>query len=102
MPLFVAAHHHPADACPITSEWASDLLAYVSAATAAQYGVTILSEAVPDDEHELILILQAADREQVERYMAFFARFGSVQIRPASSSEAAIARGGCSSVRQRV
>jgi hypothetical protein len=95
MSLFVATHHHPAEACPTSASPAFDVLSHVSAATAAGYGVTILAEAVPDGEHGLILILQAAHQEQVDRFMAFFTRFGSVQVRPAWSSEATIARGGC-------
>jgi hypothetical protein len=95
MPLFVATHHHPAEACPTSAPPASDVLSHVSAATAAEYGVTILAEAVPDGEHGLILILHAARQEQADRFMAFFTRFGSVRVRPARSSEATIARGGC-------
>ena len=95
MPLFVAQHHHPPEACPASRQWGSLLLAHVSAATAARYGVAIQAEAVLDQEHGLILVVEAADREHVERFMAFFARFGSVQVLPASASEAAVARGSC-------
>lgn len=95
MALFVATHHHPADACPAAAPSAAELLSYVSTGTAARYGVTILAEAFPDEEHGLILILQAAERSQVERFMAFFARFGEVRVCSARSSEAAIAGGGC-------
>jgi hypothetical protein len=95
MPLFVAQHHHPPEACPASRQWGSLLLAHVSAATAARSGVAIQAEAVIDQEHGLILVLEAADREHVERFMAFFARFGSVQVLPASVSEAAVARGSC-------
>ncbi len=80
---------------------ATELLSYVSAATAAQYGVTIMAEAVPEGEHALILILQATHREQAERFMAYFQRFGSVHVQQAWSSEAAIARGGCIPTPQR-
>jgi hypothetical protein len=73
----------------------TELLSYVSAATAARYGVTILAEAVPEGEHRLILILQAAHQDQVEQFMSFFSQFGSVRLKQAWSSEATIARGGC-------
>ena len=43
----------------------------------------------------MILILQAAESAQVDRFMAFFARFCSVRVQRAWSSEAAIAHGGC-------
>jgi len=73
----------------------TELLSHVSAAGAARYGVIILAEAVPDGEHQLILILQASRQDQVERFMALFTLFGSVRVQPAWSSEAVIARGGC-------
>lgn len=95
MPLFVARHRHPPEACPATPLWASLLLARVSAATAAGYGVAIQAEALLDDAHELVLIVEAADRAHVERFMGAFARWGSVRVLPASTAEAAVARGGC-------
>src|SRR5205823_12253623 len=95
MPLFVAQHRHPATACPAAPDSGALLLAHVSAATAARYGLAIQAEAVLDEAHELILIVEAAEQAQVERFMALFARFGSVQVWPASSSEEAVARGGC-------
>lgn len=95
MTLFVAEHRHPPDACPASGASGSLLLAHVSTATAARYGVAIQAEAVIDGDHSLILIVEAAELDQVERFMAFFTRFGTVQIIPASSGEAAVARGGC-------
>ena len=95
MPLFVAQHRHPAEACLAAGEAGALLLAQVSAATAAQYGLAIQAEAVLDEAHELLLIVEAAERAQVERYLAVLARFGSVQVWPASSAEEAVARGGC-------
>jgi hypothetical protein len=95
MPLYVAHHRHPPHACPAAGETGALLLAHVSAASAARYGLAIQAEAVLDGAHELILVVEAADRERVERFMAVFARFGSVEVRPASSSEEAVARGGC-------
>lgn len=95
MPLFVARHRHPPQTCPAAPLWASLLLAHVSAATAARHGVAIQAEALLDDAHELLLIVEAADRAHVERFMGVFARWGSVQVLPACSAEAAVARGGC-------
>src|SRR5438094_255416 len=94
MPLFVAQHRHPPGACPAAHGAGARLLAHVSAATAARYGVAILAEAVLDGEHCLLLVVQAADRAHVERFLALLAG-GSVQVLPASSAEDAVARGGC-------
>jgi hypothetical protein len=95
VPLFVAEHHHPPDRCPAATESGELLLAHVSAATAARYGVAIQAEAVIDGEHRLILVLEAARREQVERFMRFFTRYGSVEVLAASDSETVVARGSC-------
>lgn len=94
MPLFVALHQHPPDTCPASSSGFL-LLDHVSAATAARYGIAIQAEAVIDGEHRMVLIVEAAERERVERFMAFFARYGDVQVLSASSGEEAVARGGC-------
>src|ERR671932_2096305 len=95
MPLFVAQHRHPPDCCPAACEAGALLLTHVSAASAARYGLAIQAEAVLDEAHELLLVVEAAERAQVERFMAVFARFGSVQVWRASSCEVAVARGGC-------
>ena len=79
MPLFVAQHRHPAAACPAAPAAGALLLAHISAATAARYGLAIQAEAVLDEAHELILVVEAAERAQVERFMALFARFASRQ-----------------------
>jgi hypothetical protein len=97
MALFVAQHQHPPGTCPAAAASASGflLLDHVSAATAARYGVAIQAEAVIDGEHRLILIVEAASRDHVARFMAFLGRFGRVEVFPASYSEAVVARGGC-------
>lgn len=95
MALFVARHRHPPDACPAAPESGHLLLAHVSAANAARYGISIQAEALLDENHCLFLVVEAAEQAQVERFMAFFNRFGAVQVLPASCSETAVARGGC-------
>ena len=95
MPLFVVQHRHAPEACPASLDWGPQLLAHVSAATAARHGVAIEAEAVIEGEHGLLLIVEAADRERVERFLDFLAGFGSIEVLPACSSEGAVARGGC-------
>jgi hypothetical protein len=95
MALFVAQHQHPPGTCPAAAASGFLLLDHVSGATAARYGVAIQAEAVIDGEHRLILVVEAASRDHVARFMAFLGRFGRVEVFPASCSEAAVARGGC-------
>lgn len=96
MPLYVAQHEHLPESCPATGASGSLLLDHVSAASAARFGVSIQAEALLG-AHCLLLVVEAADQTSVERFMAFFARFGSIKVLPAQSSESAVARGGCGS-----
>jgi hypothetical protein len=95
MPLFVAQHRHEPTECPASAGTGSELLTLISAANAGRHGVTIDAEALIDGEHRLILIVQAADVQAVERFLAFLRRFGDLQIMAASTAEEAIRRRGC-------
>jgi hypothetical protein len=93
--LFVAQHRHPPDQCPASPGSGPLLLSRVSAAAAARYGVTIEAEALIDGEHLLLLVVQAASQEAVERFLAFLPGPGCLRILPACSAEEAVQRGGC-------
>jgi hypothetical protein len=93
--LFVAQHRHPPDKCPASSGSGPLLLSRVSAAAAARYGVTIEAEALIDGEHLLLLVVQAASQEAVERFLAFLPGPGYLRVLPACSAEEAVQRGGC-------
>ena len=93
--LFVAQHRHPPDQCPASPGSGPLLLSRVSAATAAHYGVTIEAEALIDGEHLLLLVVQAASREAVERFLAFLPGPGCLRVLPACGAEEAVQRGGC-------
>lgn len=93
--MFVAQHRHPPDRCPASLGSGPLLLSRVSAATAARYGVTIEAEALIDGEHLLLLVVQAASQEAVERFLAFLPGPGYLRVLPACSAEEAVKRGGC-------
>jgi hypothetical protein len=96
MTLFVAIHQHAPEHCPATDPaMGPALLSHLSPATAGQYGVSVLAEAVANDKHTLYLIAEAGDEERLQRYLAPFAHAGSVAVLPASPCEAVIDRGGC-------
>ena len=95
--LFVAQHRHPPDQCPASPGSGPLLLSRVSAAAAARYGVTIEAEALIEGEHLLLLVVQAAGQEAVERFLAFLPGPGCLRVLPACSAEEAVLRGGCGS-----
>jgi hypothetical protein len=99
MTLFVAVHQHAPERCPAGDPAVGAmLLNHLSAANAAQYGVSIRAEAVADNKHTLYLIAEAGDEEQMNRFLAPFAQAGTVELLPASPCEAVIDRGGCARV----
>jgi hypothetical protein len=93
--LFVAQHRHPPDQCPASPGSGPLLLSRVSAATAARYGVTIEAEALIEREHLLLLVVQAASQQAVERFLEFLPGPGCLRVLSACSAEDAVQRGGC-------
>ena len=93
--LFVAQHRHAPEDCPALSGSGELLLSRVSAATAARHGVTIEAEAFVSGQHVLLLVMEAADRDAVERFLASLPGPGDLVILPAFTAEEAVERGGC-------
>ncbi len=96
MSLYFVKHQHTAETCPAKNpEMGQMLLNHLSRMNARKYGVDLQGEAVLDGQHTLMLIMQAKDKETVEKFMQPFAQAGSVDITTASSCEAVVGRGGC-------
>jgi uncharacterized protein with GYD domain len=71
------------------------LLDHLSRMNARKFGIDLQGEAVLDGKHTLNLIMEARDKDSVEKFMQPFTMAGSVEITPASSCEAVVAREGC-------
>jgi hypothetical protein len=93
--LFVAHHQHSPEDCPARHGRGAGLLSHVSASTAARYGVTIYAEALITGQHVLLLVVEAASREAVARFLMSLPSPGELQILSAFSAEEAVERGGC-------
>jgi hypothetical protein len=93
--LFVARHTHSPEDCPALPGTGARLLTCVSTAAAARYGVIIEAEALIGTEHVLLLVVGAASRDAVERFMASLPGRGDLRILPAYTAEEAVERGGC-------
>ena len=68
----------PLTAPPRTRRWV-DVLRHLSAENAKSQGIAIQGEAVVDKAHQLVLILDAPDRQMVDRFMQPFSKAGSVE-----------------------
>jgi len=96
MGLFVVQHRHLEEKCPARdSQMAPMLLSHLSSENARKHGLAIKAEAVIDGAHTLYLIVEAAGKQDVERFMEPFAIAGSVEVLPASHCEIVVKRGFC-------
>jgi hypothetical protein len=96
MALYFVRHQHTPETCPAKNpEMGEMLLNHLSRMNARKFGVDLQGEAVLDGQHTLNLIMEARDKDSVEKFMQPFAMAGSVEITQASSCEAVVTRGGC-------
>ena len=96
MSLFFVNHQHSAETCPAKDpNMGSILLAHINPMNARKLGVNIHGDAVLDGKHTFVLIVDAADISQVDKFMQPFRMAGTVEIIPASSCEVVVEREGC-------
>jgi uncharacterized protein with GYD domain len=96
MSLYFVSHQHTPETCPAKNpEMGQMLLNHLSRMNACKFGIDLQGEAVLDGKHTLNLIMEAKDKDSVEKFMRPFAMAGSVEIVPASTCEAVVAREGC-------
>jgi hypothetical protein len=99
MSRYFVRHQHTPETCPARDpQMGQMLLQHLSAANARKFGVDLIGDAVLDGQHTLVLIADVEDPEYLENYMQPFKQAGSVEILPASTCEAVVARQGCDPV----
>lgn len=96
MALYFVRHQHSAETCPAKNpEMGQMLLKHLTKANASKFGIALHGDAVLDNQHTLVLILESEEKDYVDKFMQPFAMAGSVEVIPASECEAVVARGGC-------
>ena len=96
MSLFFVQHKHIPEACPAKDpQQGSMLLKHIERVNARKFGLEILSDAVLDNQHTFVLIMEADNPSQIENFMQPFKQAGEVNIWPASSCETVVEREGC-------
>ena len=99
MSLYFVRHQHDPETCPAKDpEMGQMLVQHVSKSNARKFGVDLISDAVLDGQHTFVLILEAEDREYIEKFMQPFTMAGSVEINDASTCETVVERQGCEPV----
>lgn len=101
MPLYFVRHQHAAETCPAKDpQMGQMLLSHLSPLNARKYGLTLNADAVLDNQHTFVLIVEANGLAQVENFMQPFKMAGSVEIWAASHCEEVVERAGCDAVLQ--
>ena len=96
MALFIVIAKHSADSCPAGNpEMGKMLLSHIHNDNASKFGITIQASAGAESQHTLHMIMDAGDRQKVDEFMGLFAQMGSVDVTPAITCEAIVARGRC-------
>ncbi len=99
MALYFVRHQHAAERCPAKNpEMGQMLLQHLTKSNARKYGIDLIGDAVLDGQHTLVVIAEAEDKQYLVDFMQPFAQAGSVEIVPASTCEAVVARQGCDPV----
>ncbi len=96
MSLYFVRHQHTAETCPARNpEMGAMLVNHLTQLNANKYGVVIQGDAVLDGQHTLVMIVNAEDPEQIQNFMQPFKMAGSVEVIPASTCDAVVARASC-------
>ena len=95
MPLFFVRHQHSPQTCPAKDPaQGSQLLDHINPLNARKFGINLKGDAVLDNQHTFVLILDAEGKSQIEYFMEPFKQAGQVEIWPASSCETVVDREG--------
>ena len=96
MSLYYVHHKHSEETCPAKDPaMGSMLLTHISPDNAKKFGINIKSDAVLDNKHTFVLIMEAQNTDQIDQFMQPFKQAGPVEILPASTCEVVVNREGC-------
>jgi hypothetical protein len=99
MSLYFVRHQHSPETCPAKNpDMGQMLLAHLSPVNARKFGIDIQSDAVLDNQHTMVLILEADNLQSIDQFMQPFKMAGSVEVWPASTCEVVVDRAGCEAV----
>jgi len=81
MPMYLVDHTHTAETCPTQNpDMVRQLAAHVTDEGAAKFGVKLLGDFVREQEHHVVLILEADSQDKVENFAQPFKNAGPVTI----------------------
>ena len=94
--LFFVEHQHSAETCPTKNRDMMMMLGkHVSQPTADTFGIKIHADVVHPGEHRMNMVLECADKEKVEEYMAPFGMVGTVSVKEVHTCEQVVETAVC-------
>ena len=96
MALYLIEHRHSAETCPTKNREMMLMLGqHVMQETADQFGIKIKADVVHPGEHRMMMVLEAATQEPVDRYMAPFSQVGTVDVKEVVTCEQVVETATC-------
>ena len=96
MSLYFVKHQHSPESCPAKDPLQGNmLLDHINPINAQKFGINLKGDAVLDNQHTFVLIIDAENTDQIESFMIPFKQAGEVEIYPASTCEIVVDRHGC-------
>ena len=96
MSLYFVRHQHNPETCPAKDpQMGAFLLTHISPLNTRKFGINLQADAVLDNQHTFVLIMEADNTDQINEFMQPFKQVGEVVIHPASTCEIVVERLGC-------
>lgn len=88
MALYLVQHTHTAEKCPTKNpDLVRQLSSHVTPANASKFGVKILADWVNENEHSVVLVLEADSKEQATKFAQPFQMVGTVSIKEGTTCQ---------------
>ncbi len=96
MPLYFIEHKHSAETCPTRDRDMMLMLGeHVTQKNADTFGVKIHTDVVHPGEHRMMMVLEAAAQEPIDRFLQPFRMVGTVEVKEVTTCEQVVATATC-------
>jgi len=96
MPLYFVEHKHTTETCPTKDRDMMLMLGdHVTQKNADTFGVKIHTDVVHPGEHRMMMVLEAATQEPIDKFLQPFAMVGTVDVKEVTTCEQVVATASC-------
>lgn len=96
MTLYFVEHQHSAETCPTQNRDMMLMLGqHVTQTNADTFGIKIHADVVHPGEHRMHMVLEAPERESIDKFMQPFGMVGSVDVKEVTTCEQVVETSTC-------